>query len=191
MKKNILIICLGLFTQNLTAQSEFQQDSFIKVSENNIKKIESYRTKLDKITIEKYLTGTWKFINIQTSEGKVLDSIKIEYYHDDGELQTFQTEKKVWSNLKFTNTNRYEIFDNPQDERSKGKWEYSAKSKSIVLTYDKQYYPNPMMKTILKIPGLKEESFFIYKITTAELYIMELYPVSDHEQWFYLRYYKK
>lgn len=176
---------------NARGQSDLNQDSIQNIISLNLKKIESYKTTLDKNIIENYLIGNWKFINIQTFEGKVLDSVKIEFFDRIGELHTFKPEKAIRSDIKFSENKRYEVFDKPQNESSTGKWTYENNNKRILLTYDKPYLPDFMKKVNPNFPGIIDRDIFIFKLNANELYTMELYPINEFEQWFYLCYYKK
>ena len=172
-------------------QTRAEQDSIRNLLDNNFKKIDSYKTTLNKSTVESYLIGTWKFVNLQTTEGKILDSLKIQYYGSDGYLRSFKPEEAIRSDIKFSSDKRYVVFDNPQNETSKGSWTYEFNNKRVLLTYDKPYIPNDIKKLGLPIPGIPSDNLYIYKITKTELFLIELYPISEYEQWFNLRYYKK
>ncbi len=172
-------------------QTKIEQDSIRNIIESNFKKIDSFKTKLDKVTVENYLIGTWKFVNLQTTDGKILDSLKIQFYDSQGNLHSFKPEKAKRSDIKFSSDKRYVIFENPQNETSNGHWIYEFKNKRILLTYDKPYIPNDIKKLGIQIPGIPSDNLYIFKITKTELYLLELYPISEYEQWFHLRYYKK
>ncbi len=191
MTRNILLILMSVIFTNARGQSDLNQDSIQNIISLNLNKIESYKTTLDKNIIETYLIGNWKFINIQTFEGKVLDSIKIEFFDRIGELHTFKPEKAIRSDIKFSENKRYEVFDKPQNESSTGKWTYENNNRRILLTYDKPYLPDFLKEVNPNFPGIKDRDILIFKLSANELYTMELYPINEFEKWFYLCYYKK
>jgi len=194
LKKLVAFIVIILFSFSCYSQSNGIHDSIGHIIEQNLKKLATYKTKLSKAEIENLLSGSWKFICLETSNGVKIDTMKTDYYDSEGNYHQSKPEKTEQPGLAFLAEKRYIRFDDPKTNASRGSWYYDDTFNALVLEYDSQYYPpdvESVMKNILKIPGLKKEYIWLYKITTEDLFIMEQYPINENEKWFYLKYFKK
>lgn len=187
----ILIIIQFLFSYDVQGQTTTEIDSIRHRVEKNYEEISKFKTKASRKDIESLLIGTWKFINIQTIEGKIIDTLKIEYYDNTGVRHTNQPEIVKKPDMTFAKNHEYSIADNIPTNKSSGTWSYIDTVQALTLYYKKPYFPDPIMETVLKMPGLKSEDIWIYKITNDELYIMDRYPINEYENWVNLLYFRK
>ena len=196
-KKFIFFISIALSSLACYSQShDSKVDSVRNITLQNLKKLASYNTDLPGKDIENFLVGSWRFICLETTKGVLIDTLKIEYYDSEGYYHHFKPEKAIRPDIVFSAGQRYERLDTPMTNESTGSWHYEDSTKILNLEYDKPYFApdlESLMKRIptLKLAGIKNKSFWIYKITNDELFIIEAYPINENEQWFNLAHYKK
>tara|TARA_R110002049_G_scaffold2511_6_gene18405 strand:+ start:6734 stop:7291 length:558 start_codon:yes stop_codon:yes gene_type:complete len=173
----------------------FAACSFAQVGNGNIEMIENIKTNKSKTEIEKLLIGHWEFIEMQTPEGKKIDTI----FH---KIPNGTTGKEIVerTNYFFLKTMSYATNSGIDNDTTNGTWMYRLPDKDVVLTFHEpvlpvdESMPEDYIKSLVEQGVIKpiEYSFFeIHKIDKNELWIIEHLPHSENELKYNLLYYKK
>jgi len=173
----------------------FAAFSFAQVGNGNIEMIEKIKTKKSKIEIEQLLIGHWEFIEMQTPEGKKIDTILHKIPNG-----TKGIEKVERTEYLFLEAMTYATNSGINKDTTNGTWIYRLLDKEVLLTFHEpilpvdKSMPEDYIKSLVEQGVIKpiEYAFFeIHKIDKNELWIIEHLPHSENELNYNILYYKK